>query len=136
MNQQMKTNSTLLLPGSVGELFDKLTILRIKNQRIHDPLKLKNVRREMLLLEQIATTLVLPPEVEPVIAQLQAVNEQLWSIEDEIRECERARDFSQNFISLARAVYITNDQRATLKRQLNELAGSDVIEEKSYADYQ
>lgn len=136
MNVTAKKNSVLLLPGSVGELFDKLTILRIKNQRITDSAKLANVGREMALLEQVVATLELPLAAHELVSQLQVVNEQLWQIEDDIRDCERARDFSQTFITLARSVYITNDQRASLKRQLNELSGSDVIEEKSYADYQ
>lgn len=138
MSSASTTNMTtqpLMLPGSVGELFDKLTILRIKNQHITDAAKRRNVQHEMQWLEKIASELVLPAAVDELVEQLHAVNAQLWKIEDDIRECERQKNFSEPFITLARSVYITNDRRAHLKRQLNELGGSEVIEEKSYAAY-
>ncbi|HUY33777.1 MAG TPA: tetratricopeptide repeat protein [Pirellulales bacterium] len=119
-----------------GELLDKLTILRIKNRRITDPARLRNVRAELGVLEAArAASLGDSPELTELTAQLTAVNESLWDIEDEIRVCEQAGDFGPRFVELARGVYHRNDHRAVVKRQINELLGSTLIEEKSYAAY-
>jgi len=127
---------TLLVPVSWGELIDKITILEIKSERIADPAKLANIRRELAALEAVRTA-NLPAEriarVAPATAALKAVNERLWMIEDDIRLCEKAQDFGPRFIGLARDVYQTNDRRAEIKREISVLLGSDLIEEKSYA---
>ena len=128
----------LLIPASVGELIDKITILEIKQQRIADAAKQLNISRELQAL------LIVVEEQElgyPLGAlaelgqQLSAVNQQLWDIEDDIRECERQADFGTRFVELARAVYHRNDERAALKRRINEQCGSELVEEKSYAAY-
>ncbi len=121
---------------SVGELLDKITILRIKSERITDPAKLANVRRELQVLESCwEQNRPAGVELEPQIAALKAINEKLWEIEDAIREKEAAGDFGREFIELARSVYFSNDERAAIKRQINELSGSALVEEKSYRDY-
>jgi Family of unknown function (DUF6165) len=119
-----------------GEVLDKLTILEIKKANIKDPAKLRNVEHEYgvlsrTLAEQVADTAAL----QALRARLKEINETLWRIEDDIRDQERAKDFGPRFIELARAVYHTNDERAAVKRQINELLDSDIIEEKSYAAY-
>ncbi|MDZ4736485.1 MAG: hypothetical protein SGJ07_09060 [Rhodospirillaceae bacterium] len=124
------------VPISVGELVDKLTILDIKAERIADPAKHANVVREQILLRATVTQSVPPSaELDALTLDLRSVNEALWVIEDEIRDLERARDFGARFIELARAVYITNDRRAALKKDINLLVGSDIVEEKSYRPY-
>lgn len=120
---------------SHGELFDKITILRIKEARIDDESKLRNVRRELRALEDVAAK-VDPPPPEQLVRQLQEVNERLWEIEDDIRDKERLQAFDEEFIRLARSVYLTNDRRAELKRDVNRVTGSALVEEKSYQDYQ
>ncbi len=123
-------------PISVGELVDKVTILEIKTRTISDPAKLANVRRELDLLTECLRNLDLPaPELDGLQAELVAVNQELWRIEDEIRLCERDRDFGDRFVALARAVYTTNDRRFAIKRRINALAGSEIVEEKSYEPY-
>lgn len=126
----------VLTPVSWGELIDKYTILVIKTERIEDPAKVANVRKEM---EALAPLRNQAREAQAGLAQLEAdlkkVNEGLWEIEDEIRDWERRKDFAARFIELARAVYHENDTRANLKRQINELLGSDLVEEKSYKPY-
>ncbi len=126
----------ILAPVSAGELVDKITILKVKAERIGDPGKAANVRRELVLLEGIAAD-ALPPssELEQLATELQDVNAALWDIEEGKRACERAQAFGPEFVRLARAVYIENDRRAALKRRINDLVGSDVVEEKSYAPY-
>ena len=122
---------------SVGEFLDKLTILEIKHERISDPDKLANVRHELETLRRIwSESDYADAEIEPEYSRLKAVNEKLWEIEDAIREKERQQCFDAEFIRLARAVYFTNDERAALKKALNLRLGSDLVEEKSYADYQ
>lgn len=119
-----------------GELLDKLTILEIKSERITDAEKLRNVRVELETLRTARDQAVAKSEdLARLTAQLKAVNEALWEIEDEIRLCERNGDFGPRFIELARSVYRQNDRRAACKRQINELLGSKLIEEKSYAAY-
>ena len=122
-------------PVSWGELIDKITILQIKSERIEDAAKRRNVDTELALLEARRATAPAGGEVERLTAELKAVNTELWVIEDDIRDCERAQDFGPSFIALARAVYHTNDKRAALKRALNEALGSAIVEEKSYKPY-
>ena len=124
------------VPVSWGELIDKITILQIKSERIAAADKLKNVRVELDVLAA-ARDAAMPATVElaDLTAQLKQINEALWDIEDGIRDCEREQDFGPKFIQLARSVYHSNDRRAALKRQINELLGSKLIEEKSYAAY-
>jgi hypothetical protein len=126
----------LLVPISPGELVDKITILEIKSQRMTDAVKLGNVRTELELLT--ATWRSSPYAAGDVDADwraLRAVNEQLWDIEDRIRDKERDAAFDKDFIELARAVYVTNDERATIKKRINTRLGSTLVEEKSYAEY-
>lgn len=126
----------LLVPVSYGELLDKIAILQIKSERIGDAAKLGNVRRELAALER--TWMAHPAAVEDVArlrADLKAVNERLWDIEDAIRDKERAKAFDDEFVRLARSVYFENDARARIKREINAALGSDYVEEKSYADY-
>jgi len=126
----------LLTPISPGELIDKLTILDIKSERISDAVKLANVERERELLEAAWRDSGLDNEaVRELRAALKAVNEKLWVIEDDIRDEERAGRFGERFIELARSVYITNDERAMLKKAINQALGSEIVEEKSYSDY-
>ncbi len=126
----------VMAPVSWGELIDKITILEIKAARIEDAAKLVNVKRELDALSAIRDD-ALPEgaDIHAPTAELRAVNEKLWDIEDDIREKERAQDFGAEFIELARAVYRTNDRRAALKRQINEALGSELVEEKSYKPY-
>jgi len=126
----------VLIEVAPGELIDKITILRIKDERIADAAKRANVREELKTLTK-ARTAALPddPELDRLEADLKAVNEALWEIEDDIRDCERAGDFGPSFIALARAVYQANDRRAALKREINLRLGSRLIEEKSYKPY-
>jgi hypothetical protein len=124
------------VPVSPGELLDKITILRIKSRRMTDALKLANVRLELDALESLwSSSDYAGIDVERDVNALLAVNERLWSIEDDIRDKERAEDFGADFIRLARAVYIENDERAAIKRRLNLQLGSALIEEKSYREY-
>jgi hypothetical protein len=121
---------------SVGEWIDKLTILEIKLAEILERDKLANVRREYeTLIAAAPAELLTRVEIAQPRARLKAVNAELWRIEDEIRVKERARDFGDEFIALARAVYVTNDARAALKREINRLCDSELVEEKSYAGY-
>ena len=124
------------VPVSPGELLDKITILRIKSARMRDADKLANVRTELEALEQIwSASPYAAVDVASEVSALLAVNERLWAIEDDIRDKERAQTFDGEFVRLARAVYIENDERAAIKRRLNVKLGSSLIEEKSYADY-
>ena len=128
----------LLIPASVGELIDKITILEIKRERIADHAKQQNIEREFAALMGVVEQQHLgypSGALTELGGQLAAVNVQLWTIEDDIRECERQNDFGARFIELARAVYHRNDERAALKRQINALCGSELVEEKSYAAY-
>ncbi|MEM7508081.1 MAG: DUF6165 family protein [Pseudomonadota bacterium] len=119
-----------------GELIDKITILEIKAERIADPDKLANVKVELEVLNTTRdASLPASDALTDLTAALKAVNEELWQIEDDIRDCERAADFGSKFIELARAVYKTNDRRAALKREINVLLGSRLVEEKSYQPY-
>lgn len=133
--QFLSCQSTPVVPVSWGELLDKITILEIKRARIAAPAARANVERELRLLRGIAEDAVDDAGAAPVLARLKAVNEALWDIEDAIREREAARDFGKDFVALARAVYRENDRRAAIKRELNDLLGSELVEEKSYASF-
>ncbi len=126
----------LLAPVSPGELIDKITILAIKSRRIGDPAKLANVRRELDALRACwQASRYASQDIAREEAELMAVNERLWDIEDRIRDKERERKFDAEFIELARAVYVENDQRAAAKKRINVALGSALVEEKSYAAY-
>jgi len=126
----------ILVEVAPGELIDKITILQIKSERIIDADKRRNVRVELEVLEAARDgAMAATRELGALTAQLKQVNEALWEIEDGVRDCERERDFGPKFVELARSVYHSNDRRAALKRQINELLGSKLIEEKSYAAY-
>ena len=122
------------VPVSWGELLDKISILEIKRERIVRADARANVMNEHRLLSEFGDMALRSDGVAPLYATLKAVNEDLWEIEDAIREQEAAGTFGAEFISLARAVYHRNDERAAIKRAINEMMGSDLIEEKSYAD--
>jgi hypothetical protein len=128
--------SEILVPVSFGELLDKIAILQIKSERMTDAAKLANVRNELSALEK--TWMAHPAAGSDVVelrAQLKAVNERLWVIEDDIRVKEKARQFDAAFIQLARSVYFENDERARIKKDINLALGSAYVEEKSYEDY-
>ena len=126
----------ILVPISPGELLDKITILRIKAARMKDAGKLANVRHELALLEKTwKESGAASVDLGTAEADLTRVNEKLWVIEDEIRDEERAKRFADKFIELARAVYVTNDERAAIKKRINTLLGSSIVEEKSYQQY-
>jgi hypothetical protein len=118
-----------------GELIDKITILEIKLARIGDEEKLRNVQREYAHLTQVADVVLTSPEITMLRSELKRINELLWQIEDDIREQDRRQDFGPDFVRLARAVYRTNDERARVKREINRLLNSTLVEEKAYAPY-
>tara|TARA_B110000116_G_scaffold185734_1_gene160971 strand:- start:63 stop:458 length:396 start_codon:yes stop_codon:yes gene_type:complete len=121
---------------SVGELIDKISILQIKAERIIDRSKLENINKELdVLMSLWKDSINSNNNLESEINDLKAINEELWDIEDKIRDKERNQVFDKGFIELARAVYITNDKRADIKRIINSKTGSELIEEKSYSDY-
>ena len=125
------------VPVSPGEVLDKITILEIKSERISEQDKLANVQRELELLQASWLESVnVDDTVRRIHGELKSINEALWEIEDDIRDKERAREFDERFIELARSVYVTNDQRANAKKELNVYLGSEIVEEKSYQDYQ
>ena len=124
------------VPISPGELIDKLAILEIKVERIADPQSRANVVRELDALTRVRDrTVRATPALRRLAGDLKTVNAELWQIEDDLRDCERRGDFGPSFIALARAVYRTNDRRAALKREINLLLGSALVEEKSYTRY-
>jgi len=126
----------LQVPVSVGEVLDKITILQIKLAHISDSAKRANVQNELdALLPLVAGDAFTTNQMQGLVAELKAVNEALWDIEDDIREKEAAKSFDAEFIKLARAVYVTNDKRAAIKKQINLETGSALIEEKSYESY-
>ena len=128
--------SEILVPVSFGELLDKIAILQIKSERMTDAAKLANVRNELTALE---TTWAAHPasrqDIDALRADLKAVNERLWVIEDDIRLKEKAQAFDDEFVQLARSVYFQNDIRARVKKDINLALGSAYVEEKSYQDY-
>ena len=128
--------SEILVPVSFGELLDKIAILQIKSERMSDPDKVANVRKELAALED--TWMAHPAagkDIARLRADLKAVNERLWVIEDDIRMKEKAQAFDAEFVRLARAVYFENDERARIKKEINLALGSAYVEEKSYQDY-
>ena len=126
----------LQVPVSVGEVLDKITILQIKLAHISDAAKRANIQNELdALLPLVAGDAFTTDQTQALMAKLKSVNEALWDIEDDIREKEAAKDFDAEFIRLARAVYITNDKRAEIKKQINLATGSALVEEKSYESY-
>ncbi len=128
--------STVSVPLSYGELLDKITILEIKSERITQAEKLQNVQHELALLTKVWDTHVAEADkVAEARKRLKAVNTSLWDIEDKIRLKEAANTFDVRFVELARAVYVTNDQRAAIKKEINLALGSELVEEKSYEQY-
>ena len=129
-------SSTITAEIAIGELIDKITILEIKLENINDPEKLKNVKRE---LESLRVTynfhIMQSDKLKQLKEKLKYINKKLWNIEDAIRAKEAKKQFDNEFIELARSVYFTNDERCRIKREINELAGSNIMEEKSYTDY-
>ena len=127
---------TPLIPISFGELFDKITILQIKLENLKDKNALKNVKIEYDELFKIyENNFRVDANAKRLLAELKTINKTLWNIEDDIRDKERHKTFDKEFIELARSVYITNDERSLIKRNINEIFGSEIIEEKSYSDY-
>ena len=127
---------TVSVPISPGELIDKITILEIKLERIDSEIKLVNIKNELETLTDACNKAIpISEELKKLMVELKSVNEVLWDIEDDIRGCERSKDFGDLFIKLARSVYVTNDKRMKVKRAINDLLGSQIIEEKSYAAY-
>ena len=120
---------------SNGELLDKFSILEIKMGNIADPAKLTNIEKEYKELTSDCTDLLRNSTISSLYAELKSINQKLWVVEDDIRECERRKDFGQEFISLAREVYFTNDERARVKKEINIASGSSLVEEKSYQAY-
>jgi hypothetical protein len=130
------SKGSVLIEVGAGELIDKITILKIKSRFMTDPAKLRNVNQELEVLSR-ACAENLPPSAEltRLEDELSKVNQDLWVIEDDIRACEAVRDFGPKFIELARSVYIQNDRRATIKKSINVLCGSNIVEEKSYTEF-
>jgi hypothetical protein len=128
--------SFVLIPVAYGELIDKITILEIKAERLEDASKRVNVERELALLRETwAADSKSGTDISDLHQQLHAINARLWDIEEGKRACERERCFDASFVELARQVYIGNDERARIKRAINERLGSSIVEEKSYRDY-
>ena len=126
----------ILIPISPGELLDKITILQIKAERISDPVKVANVKTELDMLNKVWNeSIESDDEITALSNELKSINERLWEIEDDIRDEERNRRFGERFVELARAVYVTNDERAEAKKKVNLHLKSTIVEEKSYQDY-
>jgi len=122
----------ILVPISLGELYDKISILEIKIANINSPEKIANVAKEYKELREVAEKY---PIDEDLYKQLREVNQEIWDIEDGIRKEERNKDWGEDFIQFARGVYFTNDKRAALKKEINTKYGSEIVEEKSYEEY-
>lgn len=128
--------NSVLVETSVGDLIDKITILQIKLERIQDPPKRENIAKELAKLEEVRRKAIgESAELSRLGGLLKGVNEELWDLEDRIRDLERVGDFEEDFVGVARKIYRTNDRRAALKKEINALSGSEIVEEKSYADY-
>lgn len=126
----------LTIEVAAGELIDKITILEIKGERITDSGKRGNVRIEYEALKGVRDSVIeASPALSRHTAELKAVNEELWNLEDRIRACEKAKNFGFDFVQFARAIYVTNDRRAKIKRAINDFLGSRLVEEKSYEEY-
>jgi hypothetical protein len=126
----------ILVPISVGELMDKITILEIKSERIKNPGQLENVVRELKALRSVRLGEMDRAMLDKLSAELKRVNATLWEVEDAIRDCEARGDFGDRFVELARAIYRLNDERARLKKAINLASGSRLFEEKSYRSFQ
>jgi len=126
----------ILVPISVGELMDKITILEIKSERIKNPSQLENILRELEALRAVRMRDIERDMLDKLSAELKRVNAKLWDVEDAIRDCEARSDFGEPFIGLARKVYHLNDERSRLKKAINLASGSRIIEEKSYRSFQ
>lgn len=125
-----------LLPVAWGEVFDKLTILDIKLEKLTDPVKIASVKHERMEIAKVVGDISrFPPELHELTKQLKEINNGLWDVEDGKRDSERRQCFDEDFIQLARKVYFDNDRRALVKRQINSLLGSAIVEEKSYQAY-
>ena len=122
-------------PVSLGELIDKISILHIKNTNIKDNEKLLLVKEELSLLQKTLNDHVNSDQIQPFLDSLIDINSKLWVIEDDIRDCERDKNFDQKFIDLARSVYFTNDKRSEIKLEINKKFGSKIVEVKSYEKY-
>ena len=122
---------------SNGEILDKITILVIKSKKITDPIKLKNINNELDELKSFLDVVGYESNstVNSLVKELESVNEKLWDVEDKLRDKERSKQFDDEFIKLARDVYFTNDERAKIKKNLNEVTNSKLVEEKSYQKY-
>ena len=130
----MKDN--LLIPISPGELIDKITILEIKRESILDKEKLSNINLEYkVLLETLENKIIASNEIDSLRIKLKTINKRLWDIEDQLRDLERSKTFNEDFIKLARSVYFTNDERSEIKKSINKLLNSEIVEEKSYSKY-
>ena len=128
---------TIKVELAYGELLDKITILQIKSERITDENKLSNVNKELSLLSDLwKSDKKSSVDISEEFAALKDINEKIWDIEDGIRDKERVKEFDQEFIELARSVYFSNDKRAEIKRVINMKLGSELLEEKSYSDYE
>ena len=126
----------ILIPISPGELLDKITILEIKSERIESAEKKANVNNELNMLNKVwADAVTEDADITSMRKELKNINEALWDIEDDIRDEERGKRFTEKFIELARSVYVTNDQRGDVKKRINIHLKSDIVEEKSYQDY-
>jgi hypothetical protein len=125
--------ATMLIEVSDGEIVDKLTIIEIKLENIKDKAKLVNIRKEYEVVSEAVKKII--DKTDPLYVELLNINNDLWKIEDSIRDCERNKDFGPKFIELARTVYFTNDRRADVKKRINLRSGSSLIEEKSYQAY-
>ena len=126
----------LKVPISLGELIDKITILRIKLHKINSDEAQKNIRSELEKLEKVLNnTMAIDTNLKNFEIKLSNINQSLWDIEDQLREKEKEKQFDNKFISLARMVYFRNDERAKIKRMINKSFGSELVEEKSYIQY-
>jgi Family of unknown function (DUF6165) len=126
----------ILVPISVGELMDKITILEIKSERIKNPSQLENIVHELEALRAVRLRDIERAMLDKLSAELKGVNAKLWDVEDAIRDCEARSDFGESFIALARTVYRLNDERSRLKKAINLASGSRIVEEKSYTSFQ
>lgn len=122
----------LNIPTSIGELYDKISILEIKMEKMTDEIKLVNISKELALLREIAGRFTIDNNL---YSKLKLVNQKLWKIEDDIRDKERAKDFGSEFVDLARSVYVCNDERSLVKKEINITYNSEIVEEKSYNSY-
>ncbi|MDM7988609.1 MAG: DUF6165 family protein [Smithella sp.] len=123
----------MFIEVSDGEIVDKLAIIEIKLENIKDEVKLANIRKEYDVVNEAVKKII--DKNDPLYIELLSINKELWKIEDDIRDCERNKDFGPRFVELARAVYFTNDRRAEVKKRINVRSGSNLIEEKSYQAY-